>query len=373
LKTLRKYATLNIICNNIRPLNVAAFRFFVFPVASWLPKIKGVFQLSDRVKNLLLTALKLTLAFGMVLWMVRSGKLDMASLKVFVDHPWALFGCFAYWLFFGLCCGSTRWFLLLRGLGIKVPYFQAIRLTLIGLFFNSAMPGAVGGDVVKAIYISKSAHRGQKGATLVSIVLDRVVGLYGLFSFAAFISILAWNGLSQNPILSQMAQIVLFLFGSITLVFAHILFHPKQFDIVDKALSFPFLHKFRGLYHSLLRFREAKSCLLLAWLISICIQGASILLFWKIAELLTEQNIGFVKFCTAAPLAILATAIPLAPGGLGVGHVAFERILGLVGVNGGANIFNVVFLTSLVFNLSGIIPYMLQPKVKLDSSSPAGL
>ncbi len=328
---------------------------------------QGDLELSEKLKTMVWTSLKLAVAFGMIFWMIKSGKLDMASLKVFMDHPWALFACFVYWLFFGLLCGSTRWFLLLRGLGIALPYFQAIRLSLIGLFFNSAMPGAVGGDVIKAIYISKSAHHGQKGATLVSIVLDRVVGLYGLFTFAALVSIVAWNGLSQNPILSHMSQIVLFLFGAITLAFAHVLFHPKRFDVVDKVLSVSLLRKFRGLYHSLLRYREAKSSLFLAWLISIGIQGASILLYWKIAELLTEQNIGFVKFCTAAPLAILATAIPLAPGGLGVGHVAFERILAFVGVDGGANIFNVVFLTSMAFNFTGIIPYLMQSKVKLHA------
>ena len=51
-----------------------------------------------------------------------------------------------------------------------------------------------------------------------------------------------------------------------------------------------------------------------------------------------------MTFASVAPLAILVTALPLAPGGMGVGHVAFEEVLGIVGISGGANIFNLFFL-----------------------------
>ena len=69
------------------------------------------------------------------------------------------------------------------------------------------------------------------------------------------------------------------------------------------------------------------------------------------------------------PLAILATAIPVAPGGMGVGHLAFEHTLSLINVSGGANIFNVVFISQMAFNLSGIFPYLMYKKMKGDELS----
>jgi hypothetical protein len=55
----------------------------------------------------------------------------------------------------------------------------------------------------------------------------------------------------------------------------------------------------------------------------------------------------------------MTTALPLAPGGLGLGHVAFERLFTMVGLTGGANIFNVMVLGQLSLNLLGVIPYLL--------------
>lgn len=298
----------------------------------------------------------------MLVWMLRTGKLDLYSLSIFWEHPFALMGNVFYWLFFAVFLGSLRWFLLLRGIGIHTGFFGVMRLTLIGFFFNSAMPGAVGGDVIKGIYIAKHAQRGQKGATVISILMDRIVGLFGLFTFGSLISLLAWNGISQNPVLKSMAQTVMIIFTLVLLGFAHIFYHRKKYDLVDRILHLPFLRRFRGLYHSLLSYREAKTNFLFAWVISFFIQAGSIFLFWQMAQMVTGQSISFVKFCTAAPLAILATALPLAPGGMGVGHLAFDRVLSLIGVTGGANIFNVVFICQMTLNMLGFIPYLFYKK-----------
>jgi hypothetical protein len=55
----------------------------------------------------------------------------------------------------------------------------------------------------------------------------------------------------------------------------------------------------------------------------------------------------------------MTTALPLAPGGLGVGHVAFDKLFAMVGLQGGANVFNVMVLTQLALNLLGVFPYLL--------------
>ena len=52
--------------------------------------------------------------------------------------------------------------------------------------------------------------------------------------------------------------------------------------------------------------------------------------------------------------------MPLSPGGLGIGHLVFERLFSLIGVaSGGANVFNVVFFGQLSLNLLGFFPYIL--------------
>jgi uncharacterized membrane protein YbhN (UPF0104 family) len=69
------------------------------------------------------------------------------------------------------------------------------------------------------------------------------------------------------------------------------------------------------------------------------------------------------------PFGILVTALPLAPGGLGVGHAAFDRLFSMVGLPGGANVFNVYVLTQLVLNLLGVFPYLYMKSDHLGSAS----
>ena len=45
---------------------------------------------------------------------------------------------------------SVRWWLLLRAQSIHISVLAAVRLFFLGLFYNNVMPGAVGGDLLKA-------------------------------------------------------------------------------------------------------------------------------------------------------------------------------------------------------------------------------
>ncbi len=58
------------------------------------------------------------------------------------------------------------------------------------------------------------------------------------------------------------------------------------------------------------------------------------------------------------PFGVLVTAVPLAPGGLGVGHAAFDKLFHLVGLPGGANVFNIFTLSQLGLNLLCFNPYL---------------
>ncbi len=75
--------------------------------------------------------------------------------------PW-LFALGAACYFVTALIAGVRWWWLLRVTGTDVSLWEALRFTWIGIFFNTAMPGSTGGDVVKALYIMKRCpgHRG---------------------------------------------------------------------------------------------------------------------------------------------------------------------------------------------------------------------
>ncbi len=59
------------------------------------------------------------------------------------------------------------------------------------MVFNLVIPGAVGGDLIKAAYLVRMQIK--KTQAIASMVIDRILGLLGLFILAAIAGGLAWT------------------------------------------------------------------------------------------------------------------------------------------------------------------------------------
>jgi uncharacterized protein (TIRG00374 family) len=70
---------------------------------------------------------------------------------------------------------AFRWWMLLRSLDIVIPYTTALRLHFHGLFFSSFLPGSMGGDFIRAWYVTHHTHKRFQSA--LSVFVDRVTGL----------------------------------------------------------------------------------------------------------------------------------------------------------------------------------------------------
>src|SRR5437879_643636 len=52
-----------------------------------------------------------------------------------------------------------RWHLLMRAQGLPTPWWTTLRIGLVGYFFNTFLPGSVGGDIVKAAAVARVQSR----------------------------------------------------------------------------------------------------------------------------------------------------------------------------------------------------------------------
>jgi uncharacterized membrane protein YbhN (UPF0104 family) len=84
-----------------------------------------------------------------------------------------------------------RWYLLVRALDLPFTLWNAFRLGLVGTFYNTFLPGSVGGDFVKAYIIAKG-HPGRRAAAVATVIADRLVGLFGLILFAGAVGGAFW-------------------------------------------------------------------------------------------------------------------------------------------------------------------------------------
>jgi hypothetical protein len=96
---------------------------------------------------------------------------------------------------------AIRWWILLRAQAIHISLLATVRLHFLGLFYNNVMPGSVGGDLLKAWYVTKHTHRRLEGA--LSVLVDRVIGLSGLVIMGTGAYLLFVRGRLSPPAASE--------------------------------------------------------------------------------------------------------------------------------------------------------------------------
>jgi hypothetical protein len=69
---------------------------------------------------------------------------------------------------------------------------SAVRLGLIGYYLSTFLPGAVGGDIIRAACIARQQNR--RTVAVATVILDRVIGFCGLFWLVALLGGIFWAG-----------------------------------------------------------------------------------------------------------------------------------------------------------------------------------
>jgi glycosyltransferase 2 family protein len=316
------------------------------------------------------TYLKLVLKFGfsfaIIGYMVASGRLDLATVRKGFSEAHLIAFC-AMLLITAQCIAMFRWGLLLRAQGLVYPPKKVVRYSMIGAFFNTTMPGAVSGDLIKAWYVVNE-HKGQKKTpVLSSIFVDRVFGIMGLVLVSASPLLLNWKAAWELSALHQLYYLVLSLSFGVFLFFL-LLFLAGIPAVVRWREAWLKGKKSRGseivnqLFQSWNDYRKTPLTVIFSLLLSL---GTHLLVAGTVflcSRAVGEGDLPTFLFFLLVPLGLLTTAIPIAPGGLGVGHAAFGFLFTLAGSSHGAEIFTLFVTMQILINLTGVFFYLGGPK-----------
>ncbi len=270
---------------------------------------------------------KIFIAVAIISWLISSGKLNFKALHRLLSWefgPWALILILST-LFFA----SERWRLLLRTQGLDSQPWATMKLSLIGSFFNFAMPGGVGGDVVKAYYFTKD-HPGAKVVAVTSVLMDRILGLYSMIMMALVVMFYDLAHVMTIPVLHSLFYVIIILFSGCTLglalVFSSNIYKRGQLTRLLQKL--PLTSKTTKLYESMYRYGHNGKTVLAAIVLSFLSQVCSIL-FLAMAGGASGISIPLQTYFLVAPLGFMATAIPISPAGVGIGQAAFYLLFNL--------------------------------------------
>jgi len=136
------------------------------------------------------TVLKFTVVIALLIFLSQRGLLSIErTVEALKQYHYTIPALLI--MIFNAFLSIFRWHLLLLAQGIKISVSRVIQLSFIGFFFNTTIPGAVSGDVVKAYYVANETHD-KKAPSLSSILFDRISGLCGLVCIATLALLWSW-------------------------------------------------------------------------------------------------------------------------------------------------------------------------------------
>jgi len=310
-------------------------------------------------------ALKFSLAIGIIYYLIRQGKLDFSLAFKMLDHIPQVAAALA--IIVSQCLvGSYRWKLLNEIKSeCKLPFLKIVKLTWIGLFFNSILPGAVTGDLIKVVYAKDLAPNITKTFLVTSVIMDRIIGLIGLLLLLGIFSIYGYSELvGLSPQISALIHFNFLLFLGV-LAFLVTLFLPIKIQNIFLNLSskLPIVGtKVTKTLEQVWLIGSNKKVVIICLALSLIAQVFNVFAFWLISNPFYLVPLKIQHAFTFMPIGFMAIAVPISPAGLGVGHAIFNSLFKLFGIGNGASLFNLYFLAILFINLFGIFPYLLGGK-----------
>lgn len=235
----------------------------------------------------------------------------------------AIWGCFLALLAQALLA-AWRWNLVLEFLGIRWRFAQALKVTLIGLFFNQTLPSTIGGDAVRSVYVRRGGAGVGMGVSVISVLLDRLAGLATLL----LISLLS-AGLVLDMITDPAARYGLLLVLGAGLSAVVAVYHLHRMPNLLRRLKMAELLRAWSQHVRRLVRRPARLSGLL--LLSVAVHLITIFCMFLLAR---ELGIGlrFVDFCMVVPPVLLLAMVPVSVAGWGVREGSMAIGLGLLGV-----------------------------------------
>jgi glycosyltransferase 2 family protein len=281
---------------------------------------------------------------------------------LYLIHP----GAFALSLLFMVATiflGIIRWRMVLQVHGLLLPLARATGISFVAHFFNSFLLGSTGGDLMKAYYAARETHH-KKTEAVVTVLVDRLIGLWAMLLFAGLMMIPNYSLLLSSERIGGWALLILALLLACT-GFLGLAFWGGVSKTIPHARVW-----LRRLPKGALLERSLEACrvfgrepmfLLKALAVSMALNAFCVFQVITLAYGL-GLDISPMALFVIVPIIICVSAIPITPNGLGVRENLFVFMLAVpaIGVEAtmALSLSLLAYAGSLFWSLVGGVVYL---------------
>jgi uncharacterized protein (TIRG00374 family) len=263
------------------------------------------------------------------------------------------------WTCMGTLVEARRLGLLLAAHGMTLPLSRGLRLVSIATFFGLFIPGGTGGDVAK-LYALASDRPGRRIEVVLIVLVDRAVGLFSLLCLICLMAVLNWPMVRARAVLGTLVAVAAV--ALVLMTCAGVLAWSSR--IRSGALYCVWLDRIPGggyarrVWDAFYQFRAQRQALAAALALTLAGHTGLCGIFWLTASyVMPAARVGEV--CLLSLLGMLANALPITPGGIGVGEAAFTALFAAAGHHGGGQLILAWRIATLLLGVVGALLFVM--------------
>ena len=276
-------------------------------------------------KKALLVVTKFAISFAILYWLYyKAEQNNQIENFLKAEKHWTWLIAAFVTIFTTFLVSFTRWYLLVRAVGLPLRWYESVRFGFIGQTLNLVAFGVLGGDTLKAILVYRRV-KSRAAEAFASIAADRALGLLAMVSTAsvAFLVFDFSEVVEHHPEQWKYIQTVCYfaigmtvagitglvvLFLSPGLQSAKLVTALKRWPVasrvIDKVLSIVNVY------------RQSWSVLLVAFGMSLLINLLFATTIYFAALGVTREHPSYPQHFVISPITMVANSVPL-PGGIG--------------------------------------------------------
>jgi uncharacterized membrane protein YbhN (UPF0104 family) len=232
---------------------------------------------------------------------------------------------------------------------INMTWLRTWQLFMIGMFFNLFMLGSTGGDVVK-MFLTMREARNNKAAALLSVFMDRVIGMLALIFLSVGFLYFRYDLLNHAEGSSTLLNLLLWLMAAALLIIVG-MFAVSALGWVHYLPQWtPLRGRIVEISAACHMYAKGWRLTIWAFLISFPLFGMFFTTFYCAARAFTDQ-LGIVDIFSVMPIVAVITAIPISVSGIGLRESLFVSLLAPFGV--AAAIATLISVTGFLINTLG--------------------